>query len=197
MVIAELKGRGKDPSPKQQEWLDLLRQIPGIEVSPSMIASAIDACAPCISSIGRAADPPPAACLSNVAATPRNLAALGRGSTLMNRSSAGLPVSSATATWKSVSGATKSGWVLADAGSLKGAAVTVYTDQQGNLTGPPLGPAQIASQADAATIGAVAGVVVMSIGTGGILHFVLYRRRLAAWEKDWLITARAWNRQSW
>ena len=32
MVIAELKGRKKDPSPKQQEWINLLRQIPGLEV---------------------------------------------------------------------------------------------------------------------------------------------------------------------
>jgi hypothetical protein len=32
MVIAELKGRGKDPSPAQAEWLALLRLIPGIEV---------------------------------------------------------------------------------------------------------------------------------------------------------------------
>jgi len=103
----------------------------------------------------------------------------------------------AMATWKSAGGTAKSGWVLADAGSPKGTAVAVWTDKQGDLTGPPLGPAQIASQADAATIGAVAGVVVMTIGAGGILHFALYRRRLAAWEKDWLITAPAWNRQSW
>jgi hypothetical protein len=101
------------------------------------------------------------------------------------------------ATWKSATGAAKSGLVLADAGSTKGTKVAVWTDQQGDLTGPPLAAAQIASQADAATIGAVAGVVVMSIGAGGMLHFVLYRRRLAAWEKDWLVTARAWNRQSW
>jgi hypothetical protein len=103
----------------------------------------------------------------------------------------------AMATWKSASGAAKSGWVLADAGSPKGTEVLVWTDTQGDLTGPPLGAAQIASQADAATIGAVAAVVVMSIGAGGILHFVLHRRRLAAWEKDWVVTARAWNRQSW
>ena len=103
----------------------------------------------------------------------------------------------AMATWKSASGAAKSGWVLADAGSPKGTPVPVYTDPQGDLTGPPLGAAQIASQADAATIGAVAGVVVMTIGAGGILHFALYRRRLAAWEKDWVVTAPAWNRQSW
>jgi hypothetical protein len=103
----------------------------------------------------------------------------------------------AMATWKSGSGAAKSGLVLAAAGSPKGTPVAVWTDQQGDLTAPPLGAAQIASQADAATIGAVAGVVVMSIGAGGILRFVLYRRRLAAWEKDWLVTARAWNHQSW
>jgi len=104
----------------------------------------------------------------------------------------------ASVTWKSGSGAAKSGLVLVQAGSPKGTKVPVWIDnKQGNLTDPPLVAAQLASEADAATIGAAAGVVVMSIGAGGILHFVLYRRRLAAWEKDWLVTARAWNHQSW
>jgi hypothetical protein len=103
----------------------------------------------------------------------------------------------AAATWKSVTGVPNSGLVLAESGSPKGTKVLVWTDSHGDLTGPPLVQAQIASEADAATIGAVAGVVVMSIGAGGILHFVLFRRRLAAWDKDWLVTARAWNRQRW
>jgi len=103
----------------------------------------------------------------------------------------------ASATWTSVTGLHKSGLVLAQVGSPKGTEVTVWTDQQGDLVSPPLATAQVVSQRDAATIGAVAGMIVMSLGAGGVIHLVLYRRRLAGWDKDWLVTARTWNRQSW
>lgn len=103
----------------------------------------------------------------------------------------------APATWTSVTGVHQSGDVLAAAGSPKGTRVTIWTDQQGHLVSPPLATAQVTSQGDAATVGAVAGVVVLSLGAGGVIHLVCYRRRLAAWERDWLVTARTWNRQSW
>jgi hypothetical protein len=108
--------------------------------------------------------------------------------------SAAVPV---TATWTSVTGAHRSGLILARSGRPKGTEVTVWTDPAGDLTSPPLATAQVISQRDAATIGAIAGVVVMAVGAGGVLHFVFYRRRLAAWDADWQVTARTWNRQSW
>lgn len=103
----------------------------------------------------------------------------------------------APATWTSVTGVRQSGDVLAAAGSPKGTKVTIWTDQRGNLASPPLVTAQVTSEGDAAMVGAVAGLVVLSLGAGGIIHVVCYRRRLAAWERDWLVTARTWNRQSW
>jgi hypothetical protein len=104
----------------------------------------------------------------------------------------------ASATWTSVTGVHGSGLVLASPGSLKGSQVTVWTNNRtGELTSPPIATAQVISQRDAATIGAIAGVAVIAIGAGGVLHFVFFRRRLAAWDADWLVTAPTWNRQSW
>ena len=103
----------------------------------------------------------------------------------------------ATATWTSVTGVHRSGLILAEPGSRKGNEIRVWTDQAGNLTTPPLATAQVISERDAATIGAIGAMIVMTVGAGGIIHFVLYRRRLAAWTADWRVTAQAWNRQSW
>jgi hypothetical protein len=103
----------------------------------------------------------------------------------------------ASATWTSVTGVHGSGLVFAPSGSAKGTKVKVWTNRAGQLTSPPIATEQVISQRDAATIGAVAGVAVMAVGAGGVLHFVFFRRRLAAWDADWLVTAPAWNRQSW
>ena len=103
----------------------------------------------------------------------------------------------ALATWTSVTGKHRSGVVLAQTGSPKGTKVPVWTDQAGDLTWPPLATSQVVGQGDAAMVGAIAGVVVMAVGAGGAIHYLCYRRRLAAWDADWLVTARTWNHQSW
>jgi hypothetical protein len=103
----------------------------------------------------------------------------------------------AKATWTSVTGVTRTGEILAAAGSAKGTGVTVWTDQNGDLATPPMTAAQVAGQGDAAAIGAVAGVVVVVLTGARVSSYVFYRRRMAAWEADWLLTAPTWNRQSW
>jgi hypothetical protein len=102
----------------------------------------------------------------------------------------------ARASWPTPAGKRKSAEVLARSGLSKGTTVLVWIDSNGDLAIPPLTAAQVAGQGDAGAIGAVAGVTVM-FGTGaGVLRYVLYRRRMAAWEADWLLTAPTWNRQS-
>ena len=83
-------------------------------------------------------------------------------------------------------------------GSLKGAAVTVWVDDaSGYLDSPPLTLAEAASQADAAMVGAIAGSALTYLAAVGVAMSVLRRRRMAAWEADWVVTAPAWNRQRW
>jgi hypothetical protein len=101
------------------------------------------------------------------------------------------------ATWTSVTGVVRTGEVLALAGTAKGTPAHVWTDNRGDLVTPPMTQAQVAGQGDAAAIGAAAGVVVAFLGGAGLIRAVLYRRRLKAWEADWLFTAPTWNRQSW
>lgn len=102
------------------------------------------------------------------------------------------------ATWTSVTGVRRSGQVPAESGSPKGTTVTVWTDNStGYLVSPPLTMAEAAGQADAAMVGAIAGIGLLYLaGTGFIVHWV-NRRRMAAWEADWQATAQAWNRQRW
>jgi hypothetical protein len=87
--------------------------------------------------------------------------------------------------------------VLAPPGSAQGKTVIVWADLSGDLVSPPLTDAQVADQGDAGAIGAIAGIAVVFLTGGGIARYALSRRRIAAWEADWLLTAPTWNRQRW
>ena len=100
-------------------------------------------------------------------------------------------------TWTSVDGVRRSGTVPAEPGSPKGKAVTVWTYTNGYLASPPLTAAEVAGQADAAMAGTIAGVGIVCAAGAGAIRQVLNRRRMAAWDADWLATARTWNRQKW
>lgn len=101
------------------------------------------------------------------------------------------------AAWTSVTGAKRTGPILAESGTPKGTRVTIWTDAAGNLTSPPLQPSQVAGQGDVAALGAIAGIGVLYLCETAVVRLVLYRRRMAAWDADWAVTARAWNRQRW
>lgn len=101
------------------------------------------------------------------------------------------------AAWTSVTGVRRTGMVLAPPGTPDGTVVTVWTDDAGDLASPPLQPSQVAGQADLAAAGAIAGIALLYVCAVVIVRYVLDRRRMAAWEADWVVTARAWNRQSW
>jgi hypothetical protein len=91
----------------------------------------------------------------------------------------------------------RSGEVPADPGSAKGAAVTIWTDRDGYLDSPPLALSEVASQADAATIGVIVASGVVYIVAAATIRQLFNRRRIAAWDADWVVTAPTWNRQSW
>lgn len=101
------------------------------------------------------------------------------------------------ASWTSASGAHRAGEILALAGSGKSTRVPIWTDLDGDLVSPPITAAQVTGQGDAGAIGAVAVVLALFVTGTGATRYVLHRRRLAAWEADWLVTAPTWNRQSW
>lgn len=102
------------------------------------------------------------------------------------------------AAWSSATGVRRSGEVPAPPGSPRGTAVTVWTDDgTGNLDSPPLTMAEAAGQADAAMVGAIACVGLVYVAGSWAVIRLLNRRRMTAWEADWLASARTWNRQRW
>jgi hypothetical protein len=101
----------------------------------------------------------------------------------------------AQATWWSVDGTRRSGPVPARPGTLPGASVLVWTDARGYLVSPPLGISAVSGDADAAGAAAVLAVVTGAAAAAAAVRRLADRWRMAAWEADWLVTARAWNRQ--
>ena len=101
------------------------------------------------------------------------------------------------ATWTSSNGVRHIGEVPASPGSPKGTAITVWTSASGELESPPLAIAEVVSQADASATAAVVGAGVFYIAAAAAIRLLLNRRRMAAWDADWVTTAQAWNRQSW
>jgi hypothetical protein len=103
----------------------------------------------------------------------------------------------AEATWTSATGTRNTGQVLAPVGSRKGSIVAVWTDAAGNLVSAPLLISQVSGDGQLAAFGAVAGLGVFYLGSAAAARLVLNRRRMAAWDAAWLVTAQAWNRRSW
>jgi len=101
------------------------------------------------------------------------------------------------ATWTSVTGVRRAGQLVAQAGSKVGSTVTIWTDAAGNLVTPPLLDSQVAGQGDMAAVGVVSGLGALYLCEVAIVRRVVNRRRMAAWDADWVVTARVWNRQRW
>jgi hypothetical protein len=97
--------------------------------------------------------------------------------------------------WTAPDGARRTGMVPAPPGASAGGTVPVWVDAAGRLTGPPLEPLQVRGQAVVAAILAplVLGEVLLSAGL--LAHYLLGRRRLAAWESDWRAVGPQWTRQ--
>jgi hypothetical protein len=103
----------------------------------------------------------------------------------------------AEASWTSVGGVRRSGAIPARPGSEPGEIVPLWTSRSGYLVSPPLDLSAVAGTADAAAAGTVVAVAVGCLAAGGVTRQLLNRRRMTAWEADWVATARTWNRQRW
>lgn len=103
----------------------------------------------------------------------------------------------AEATWISVTGVRNTGQVLAPDGTRKGNIIAVWTDAAGNLVSAPLLTSQVSGDGQLAAFGAVVGLGALYLGSAAAARLVLNRRRMAAWDADWLVTAPAWHRRGW
>jgi len=99
----------------------------------------------------------------------------------------------ANARWRAPDGHLITGQLLVPVGAAAGSTIMVWTDQAGQLTAPPLDAGQVASRAGLSEVLAVAGLAVVLIVVGRLVHMVLNRRRLAAWDADWLVNGPRWS----
>jgi hypothetical protein len=98
-----------------------------------------------------------------------------------------------TARWRAPDGRLRTGELFVPEGGAAGSTVTVWTDKAGQLAGPPLRHTQVMNRAQVAETFAVACLAVVSIVIGWLARKELGRRRLAAWDADWLATGPRWS----
>jgi hypothetical protein len=101
----------------------------------------------------------------------------------------------APARWTAANGTRLGGLVPAPPGALAGSAVPVWIDAAGAQTGPPLTSAQVQGQAAvaAALVPTLLGLILLS--AAALAHYLLGRRRLAAWDDEWRTTGPQWTIQ--
>ena len=97
------------------------------------------------------------------------------------------------ARWRATDGQVRAGEVFVQVGAAAGSTVLVWTNRTGQLTGPPLGPAQLARRAQMAASAAAGSLAIVLIAAGWLARKFLDRRRLAAWDADWLATGPRWS----
>jgi hypothetical protein len=103
----------------------------------------------------------------------------------------------ARAEWSTPAGKVRTGLIEAPATATKGEAFTVWVDQAGDLASPPITVSEAADQGTFATVMAIVLTLMACLTVALITRLVVNRRRLAAWEADWVVTAPKWNRQHW
>jgi hypothetical protein len=97
------------------------------------------------------------------------------------------------ARWTAPDGTRRAGWIRASASAWAGSTVRVWVDRSGRLTDPPLTGSQVANRTIFAAVTAPAAVAIALLGAGALVHRVLDRRRLAAWDAEWRVTGPRWT----
>jgi hypothetical protein len=97
------------------------------------------------------------------------------------------------ARWTAPDGTARTGRVPAPTGARAGSTVRVWVGRSGGLTRPPLTDSQAVTRAILAAVTAPTALAIALLGTGVLAHWVLHRRRLAAWEAEWRATGPRWT----
>jgi hypothetical protein len=99
------------------------------------------------------------------------------------------------ARWTAPDGTRHTGTVPALPGTKAGHTVMVWVDRAGQLTGqPPLQLSQVRGQAALAAMVTPLAVGLVLLCLGLLVHVVLGRRRMAAWDTDWQVTEPHWTK---
>jgi hypothetical protein len=97
------------------------------------------------------------------------------------------------ALWTAPDGSSRTGLVNARSGARAGTAVMIWTSESGRPLGPPLPHGRVTAQAALAAFSAPVALGLVLLIAGMLAVGALNRRRLAAWESDWRVTAPKWT----
>jgi hypothetical protein len=97
------------------------------------------------------------------------------------------------ARWRAPDAQVLTGIVFAPAGATAGSAILVWVNDAGQLADPPLGRAQLATRAQLAEELTVGVLAITLTVIGWLARRCLDRRRMAAWDTDWLATGPRWT----
>ena len=103
------------------------------------------------------------------------------------------PYPQTEARWRAPDGKVCTGLVAVPGGSSQGGTVTVWVNQAGQLTGPPLQPEQVQGRVvlvEGAAMTAFAGAFIV---IAWVIRRALDKRRMAAWEAEWLANGPRWS----
>ena len=99
----------------------------------------------------------------------------------------------ANARWKAPDGQVRTGQIFVSGSALAGSTVMVWTNQAGQVSESPLQQSQVTGRTVMAQVIAVAALAVTLIIVGWAAHWALERRKLAAWDAEWLATEPRWS----
>lgn len=101
--------------------------------------------------------------------------------------------SAVQARWRAPDGQVRTGQVFVPDGAAAGSTVMIWTDQAGQLTDSPLLHSQVTGRMYLSETLAVAALAAALITVGAVARWALDRRRLAAWDAEWLSAGPRWS----
>jgi hypothetical protein len=101
----------------------------------------------------------------------------------------------ALAAWTGPGGRHLTGRVPVAPGTLAGRRLQVWVNRSGQPTGTPMPNSELVRRVIGAQTLAPIGLAVLLAGVGGLVRWLMNRRRLAAWETGWAYTGPRWSRR--
>ena len=97
------------------------------------------------------------------------------------------------ARWRAPDGRVRTGELLVTATMAAGRSTRIWVDRTGRLTGPPLSRDRVTGRVQLAVGVAVGGLAVLLIVAAWLVRGGIDRRRMAAWDADWLANGPRWS----